>query len=196
MNKHEDLIDLAGIVDRVEARRKELGMSSVELQDKAGITSQQMTNWKVRGFPSSHIAPVAIALEMSFDELATGRIRFAKPRHFTLSDAPLCDGAEYVVEVDGSQFAKYPAGALLTVEPWNEYHDDEGGLAIIKPKGSNQAIVCLVIGVDQGLTLFARLVGGEPLNHPGSIYNRNNAEVLGAICDVSDLQYRRKSRDL
>ncbi len=115
-----------------------------------------------------------------------------QPPTYTLESIPICDSETCFLEVDGSQFAGFPMGALLTIEPWTEYHDQKAGFALIRPNGRSQAVVCLVLDSGAETIRFAQLVGGQPMTHQDFVYSKNDAEILGAIAGAADLQFERK----
>lgn len=72
MAKHGDKRDIALLVD---SRMLEKGLTAKKLAEECGVTEQTVNNWRNGTIPKSSLKTVAEVLDLSIEELLTGRLQ-------------------------------------------------------------------------------------------------------------------------
>lgn len=72
MAKHGEKRNIALLVD---SRMLEKGLTAKKLADECGVTEQTVNNWRNGTIPKSSLKKVAEVLDLSIEELLTGRLQ-------------------------------------------------------------------------------------------------------------------------
>ena len=178
--------DLKNVMTNIEARLRETKMSMPEFQKLMNVNSQHVNNWKIRVFPGKLLPKAASVLNMSIDELVTGKKNLTDPASlpaYTLEDAPVCVD-HYLLELDGDTIPGYAARSRFLCIPFDEDAQENGKYVVLKKSAAEPAVVCIQQGPKSSRTLLAELVGARRVDHPDYLHRYDAGEILCAIFDV------------